>query len=346
MTEIDLRKAENIGRYIDGAGIAHDIRTMLLSINLATEVINREKARLSPLAAENLSIIFRSAAAINDMIEAMLGDDSQGSPNREEIRIQEWIVQFGKMVAPIVRTSKQTLNLRFPKQDVDFLADRRLLERAVFNLVYNASKYSPPNTAIDLKVYAKNNRISISVHDKGSGISRDDIDRIFRPFVRSDEETHGFGLGLSIVRKIVESHGGNVSVESEIGQGSTFTITLPHLRKNRKQHRILICDDNRSNAESLCYLLQLEGFRPSFTTSVEDCIAGAKLQHWDAILMDLDFDGSDRGTEAARILKEEKFPGKIIAFTGSNREDISKDFDLFLQKPASVSELIGFISRV
>jgi two-component system phosphate regulon sensor histidine kinase PhoR len=106
-----------------------------------------------------------------------------------------------------------------------------LLERAAVNLLDNAIKYSPENSAIQVTVLASADQIQIQFRDQGMGIGKKHLPRIFERFYRVDQarsrKLGGTGLGLAIVKHIAHAHGGSVTVESELGQGSTFTLQLP-----------------------------------------------------------------------------------------------------------------------
>jgi two-component system sensor histidine kinase SenX3 len=113
----------------------------------------------------------------------------------------------------------------------DVVGNRRQLLSAVGNLVENAIKYSDPGAAVDVDVHADGGQVVLAVHDRGMGIPGRDLERVFERFYRVDKarsrETGGSGLGLSIVRHVMANHGGQVSVASVEGEGSTFTLRVP-----------------------------------------------------------------------------------------------------------------------
>ncbi|MEQ1922319.1 MAG: sensor histidine kinase, partial [Pyrinomonadaceae bacterium] len=110
-------------------------------------------------------------------------------------------------------------------------ADKNALTQAVQNLLINAAKYSNGGTKMRVNAENGGGNIKISVEDEGIGISKSDLRQVFEPFYRSrevvDAQIHGNGLGLSLVKQIIEAHGGKVTASSEPGKGSTFAIELP-----------------------------------------------------------------------------------------------------------------------
>ena len=109
--------------------------------------------------------------------------------------------------------------------------DREFLEYACYNLVTNAIKYSPARTTITVRAWKENGSVRISVADRGYGIDKADLKNIFRRFYRTPQAhesgENGSGIGLAIVEEIVVRHGGSIEVESQVGEGSRFTLSLP-----------------------------------------------------------------------------------------------------------------------
>ena len=117
--------------------------------------------------------------------------------------------------------------------------DRELLGTAVRNLIENAIRYSPENTKVGIGITQRDDTIKISVKDQGPGIPEDEQDRIFERFYRVDparsRQTGGTGLGLSIVKHVMAQHGGEITLWSVPGEGSTFTLTIPAVDRVTEQ---------------------------------------------------------------------------------------------------------------
>jgi len=142
----------------------------------------------------------------------------------EAIDASAWLVE----TAAAARNSR--LSAEIPAGLPAVRGDREALASAVLNLVDNAFKYSPPDSPVRLAAHSGNGKLSISVTDRGPGIAPEEQARIFDRFYRGGNDlarqVKGAGIGLSLVKRIVEDHGGNVSVASRLGEGSTFTIDL------------------------------------------------------------------------------------------------------------------------
>jgi two-component system phosphate regulon sensor histidine kinase PhoR len=123
------------------------------------------------------------------------------------------------------------INLAIPEPLPDVVFDREAIEQVMHNLLDNACKYSGDSREIEVLLLSKGNKIIISVRDNGVGIRKEDHDKIFSRFYRAGEEltqtVKGSGIGLTIVKQIVEAHHGEITVESGPGKGSTFTVILP-----------------------------------------------------------------------------------------------------------------------
>jgi signal transduction histidine kinase len=123
------------------------------------------------------------------------------------------------------------ISLLIPELVPDIVFDREAMEQVMHNLLDNAFKYSGDSRKIEVHLLSKVNEITISVRDHGIGIRKEDHDKIFSRFFRAGEEltqtVKGSGIGLTIVKQIVEAHNGHITVESSPGKGSTFSVRLP-----------------------------------------------------------------------------------------------------------------------
>jgi signal transduction histidine kinase len=147
------------------------------------------------------------------------------------LRVEAIVERVALMLNPIGATRGIPIACQFEEGLPVLKADPDLLAQAITNVLGNAIKYSPSGKEVCVRVRADENDVLIEVSDKGYGIAPEDMDRIFDKFYRvpraETAEEPGTGLGLTFVREIMVSHGGQVTVQSERGRGSTFTLWLP-----------------------------------------------------------------------------------------------------------------------
>ncbi len=211
--------------------IAHELRTPLSRMRFSLEMM--EPVITDSTAAKHIRGIHQDVHELDDLIAELLTyagfDRGSWKPRLTEIDIQEWFSHLDEGFRlennPVI-IDFQTSELTPPPSVV---MDVKMIERAVSNLIQNANKYAQGNVIISLFVHGQ--MVCISVDDDGPGIHRDDRERIFEPFSRLDnsrtKSTGGFGLGLSIVKQIADSHHGQISVDdSELG-GACFILKLP-----------------------------------------------------------------------------------------------------------------------
>jgi signal transduction histidine kinase len=156
---------------------------------------------------------------------------SQIESDRLDLRLAETdLVAEVRAAAEHLRAERASIRVEAPSGELTVLADPQRLGQVFANLLTNAIKYSPPGSEILVRVMPGPREVSVSVVDQGAGIPREALPHLFDRFYRatgSARSASGLGLGLYITRQIVESHSGKISVESEPGRGSTFTVTLP-----------------------------------------------------------------------------------------------------------------------
>jgi signal transduction histidine kinase len=216
------------------AGVAHDLRNPLSVLKMASAVISADR----PLPSEQQ--VRQSYARVQrqiDRLERMvfdLLDAARIEAGRLELQMEECdareiaraTVDLFEPAAPAHR-----LVVRAPESAVRLRCDPARMEQVLNNLVSNAIKYSPRGGEVGVEIEDRGSSVAFSVSDQGLGISREDGDEaLFEPFCRTGtwkESIPGVGLGLFVARRIVEGHGGRISVRSELGRGSTFTVFLP-----------------------------------------------------------------------------------------------------------------------
>nr|WP_255528557.1 hybrid sensor histidine kinase/response regulator [Ramlibacter pallidus] len=258
-----------------------------------------------------------------------------------------------------------------PAGDVHVLGDRPRLVQVVSNLLNNAAKYTPPNGALSVAM-AVGEDVEIRVADNGMGIEPDLLPHVFDLFTQGartpDRAQGGLGLGLALVKSLVELHGGRVVAESAgSGQGAAFTVTLPLLKKGdlqaqaatpaiplpRATHqlRILVVDDNQDAADTLGLLLETLGHEVHVAHDSARALEAAEASRFDAFVLDIGLPGMD-GFTLARELRASVSgaAATFIALTGYGGVDDrhrgqEAGFDHYLVKPAEAAELAALLRR-
>ncbi len=248
--------------------------------------------------------------------------------------------------------------------------DASRLTQVVANLLNNAAKYQNENGIIELTTRPEGDEAVIAVRDRGIGLSAEMLSEAFELFAQGertpDRAQGGLGIGLSLVKKLVELHGGTVRAASAgPGCGAEFVIRLPRLADTAtvapapsanggaavaaRLHRILVVDDNVDAAESLGILLELDGHAVTIAHEGVQALATALAQRPSVILLDIGLPGMD-GYEVCRRLRAEGFAAtRIIAMTGYGQDKdkqraMEAGFDLHTVKPVEFSKLKAILA--
>lgn len=215
------------------ANISHELKTPVGAVGLLSETLldETDPAIISKFSNRILLETTRLANTIDDLLELAaieIGEQREVVP----VDVRALIDQ----AALRIESAAEQAEIEILVEDrrgapMAVLGDRRQLVSAIFNLLDNAVKHSPPNTTVDVTVRPAAAFVEVSVRDRGEGIPAHEVDRIFERFYRVDRArsraTGGTGLGLAIVRNVLAHHGGSVTVDSTLGVGSTFTLRLP-----------------------------------------------------------------------------------------------------------------------
>lgn len=212
--------------------LVHELRTPLTSIIGYTQLLLKQK--LDPtLTRQFLETINRESSRLNSLINDFLDlvrlELGKVRLNKKPVFLRRLIDEAIAAMRPQAEARKIKLKVQVPMTLPFIMADEDRLMQVLLNLLSNAIKYNKDGGLVEVKAERKDNEISVSVRDTGIGIPPEVLPHIFEKFYRgpSEEVATGSGLGLSIVKQIVEAHGGKISVESTPGEGSTFTFTLP-----------------------------------------------------------------------------------------------------------------------
>lgn len=224
--EATIRRSERLAALGQlSAGLAHELRNPLGTIRASAEMLKKSVAAHDEVASELAGFISSEVDRMNSLVTRFL---EFARPMELRLETCELAEVIDRAIARVERDSGAGRAVIYKNYSPDirpFPMDAELLERVIYNLVLNAVQASPPGGAVTVKTRPAGEAVEISVIDRGAGIEPKHLENIFNPFFTTKPD--GVGLGLSIVSKIVDQHGGTMSVESEAGRGSVFRVYLP-----------------------------------------------------------------------------------------------------------------------
>ncbi len=373
-TEEELRNAD---RRKDEflATLAHELRNPLAPLRNGLEVVKR--ARTSPEAVDQaLAMMERQLGQMVHLIDDLM-DMSRITRGKVELRKSR--VELARIVHQAVETSRPLMEVRnhdfilnIPPEPIYLDGDVTRLAQVFSNLLNNAARYSERGGTIRLSAVRRDEDVLVSVKDNGVGIPAHMLPKVFDIFTQVDPSLEraqgGLGIGLSLVKKLVEMHGGSVGASSEgHGKGSEFVVTLPMASAPARnaepadhegtatksaKRRILVADDNADSASSLAMLLELLGNEVRTANDGLRAVEIAAAFRPDVALLDIGMPKLN-GLEACRRIREQPW-GKsmaLVALTGWGQEDDKRQtreagFDHHIVKPVNAATLDKLLAEV
>lgn len=358
--EVDQMKSEFVST------VSHELRTPLSSVLGFTELmLNKE---LPPQRQRKYLITIsqeasRLTALINDFLDVQRMESGKQTYNKNYYSIQAIVEDI--MTMNKVNTKIHDFVVDVQTKKLTVLGDKDKLAQVFNNLLSNAIKYSPNGGKIILRVREEQSCLKVDVVDEGLGIPEDGLSHLFTKFYRIDNTDRrkigGTGLGLAIVKEIVKAHDGDIDVQSQFGQGSTFTVSFPLIEDvcmipqgdtaemEYKAHVVMI-EDDRSLANLLYEELKDSGFRVAHYTDGETAVSAITEQIPDAVVVDIMLDNSIDGWTIIKKLKENPQTEKIPIFISTALDEQEKGLHLgadgYLVKPYQTSKLANHILQV
>lgn len=341
--------------------VSHDLRTPLTSIQLYSEMLSEDIENLSPDEQRTfLNTIseecLRLTRLVSDLIEVQRSESQNVEWAMEPTDLAETVRSVARTFAPITSQQQVALAVECPETLPPVAANVDKMTQALSNLLSNALKHSEPNGTVRLAVEAGGDEVRLSVADNGPGIPRDKWDVIFDRFSQLPSPhlhgVRGVGLGLYIVRNIVERHGGCVWVDSALGKGSEFTLVLPAGEQIRaaapstdnleRAGRVLVCDADPSTVARLSQALREQGFEVRQAHSGNRLLDHLSESIPDVVITDVALPDM-RADELLQRLAERKpwtFRLVLHSMTGADDELRAFGVDVFLERPVTRDELI------
>jgi two-component system CheB/CheR fusion protein len=349
LTDIDaVKRAEEELKNIDRrkneflALLAHELRNPLAPISNAVQVLRHSKGDEESVLAVG-AMMERQIGQMVRLVDDLL-DISRISRGKIELRWDR--VELASALRQASETARvayckdHELSVTLPSQPVYLNADPTRLAQIVDNLLNNACKFTRKGSRIGLTAEREAGQAVIRVRDTGIGIAADQLSRVFDMFTQLDTSLErsvgGLGIGLTVVKTLVEMHGGTVEVQSAgIGQGSEFTVRLPILADETtlppepvarptagQGRRILVVDDNHDSAESLATLLKATGNETHTAYDGHSAVEAAATFRPDVVLLDIGLPKLN-GYDVARRIREQPW-GKgmvLVALSGWGQEE-------------------------
>jgi len=371
------------------AGISHEVRTPLSAILGLAELLRTQI--VGPLTDDQREMVSRIEesgrhllAVINDLLDLAKIEAGRFDLAPQMIMAHDLCRAGVRMIRELAIRKNQKIHTNLDPRVEGIYGDERRLRQALINLLSNAVKFTPPEgqIGIDLEGDPDNEVVRISVWDTGIGIAAEDMPRLFQPFSQIDNvyqrDQAGSGLGLVIVARLAELHGGGVTLVSEPGKGSRFTITLPWTRhhqmwrlesldadetsrsdldeeplpQSRGNHHILLIDDDERGSAVIGDYLQRCGYRVTHVVSGEEGLALARHEPPDIVIVDLRLRSLD-GLDVIRRLRTDVAASTLpiialtaLAMPGDRERSLEAGADVYLSKPVRLRRLAEEIAAL
>ncbi len=356
------------------ATLAHELRNPLAALSSAAQLLIRaeQKPAIAAVARDALTRqVDQMARLLDDLLDLARITHGRVHLRKAVISLDEAIAAALETSRPLFEAKRHTLKVERANVAVQVEADRVRLAQIFTNLLANAAKYTDPGGTITLRVRRDNERVLVTIADNGMGLSAETLPRVFEMFSQAtpalERSEGGLGIGLALVKGLVELHGGKVSARSAgIGCGSEFSVDLPLAatqaletpsdasteeahRGKIKDRRVLIADDNRDSAQSWATMLALEGCQTRTAFSGAEALELAEEFKPHAALLDIGMPEMN-GYDAARLLRSSPWGAQmlLIALTGWGQEQdkqAARDagFDAHLTKPVNLQQVLELL---
>jgi PAS domain S-box-containing protein len=386
LTNAELQRATRLkDEFL--ANMSHELRTPLNAILGMSEGLQEEIfGEINPRQQKAIATIETSGRHLLELINDIL-DLSKVESGKLELQLSSVpIKDLIESTLPFVRQQaiRKNINLtvNLPDNLGSIFVDELRISQVLINLLNNAIKFTPDGGNVHLEAYLEAANLVISVIDNGIGIASEDMGKLFQPFVQIDSKLNrqynGSGLGLSLVRRLIEMHNGQVFLTSEVGKGSCFTVKLPHqqfhqvsyqihqpkttnlepsssqekLPTSQKAPLILIVEDNEANIDTVSNYLESRGYSLMVAKNGQEAIEFTKNRRPNLILMDIQMPQID-GLEATRLIRDDQDCTNIpiialtgLAMPGDRERCLQAGANEYLSKPVRLKQLAEMIETL
>jgi signal transduction histidine kinase len=365
LKEADQRKDEFL------AMLAHELRGPLAALRSGLDLLTRAGGNADTLRHVRSSTqrqLSQLVRLINDLLDVSRITSNKIDLRREAVELAGAIQQAIDECARLAESARQRIKVLMPSKPIYVDADPARLVQVFSNIMHNACKYTEPGGSIEVAAALQGEQVVIKFKDTGIGIPSDKLASIFELFTQVDRAMErsqdGLGIGLSLVKRLVEMHGGSVEAFSEgLGHGSEFVVRLPASSTGRgvetvespseppgPTRRILIVDDNADSAASLAMLLQLSNHETHTAHDGLEALKTAESLQPDVVLSDIGLPNLN-GYEVCRRIRQQAWASNtlIVAVTGwaqtaDQQKTKEAGFDAHVVKPADHAVLMRLLS--
>lgn len=369
LREADRRKDEFL------AMLAHELRNPLAPIMVAAELLGRQ-AGDGEQVERTSAVILRQVRHLTGLVDDLL-DVSRVTRglvviDKQRVDLRAILAQAVEQVMPLIQARRHQLDLPSSTGALMVCGDAKRLIQVVANLLNNAAKYTPPGGLLQVEMGVKDGHIHVAVTDNGIGMSEDLIARAFELFAQAergaDRAQGGLGIGLAVVKRLVELHGGVITASScGPGKGSRFTVVLPQAPMGAEEKpaapvsvsanpagplRVMVVDDNVDAADMLSLRIAADGYEVSTEHASAAALGAAEAAPADVYLLDIGLPDIDGFALAQRLRAHPSTADAVlIAVTGYGRAQdraASKEagFDFHFVKPVDGDDLAALLGEI
>lgn len=364
LKEADQRKDEFL------AMLAHELRNPLAPISAAADLLRigqPDGVRIQKASAIISRQVSHMAGLINDLLDASRVTRGLVVLEKERLDLKQIVADAVEQVRPLFEAREHRLALHIPPEPALVLGDQKRMVQVLSNILINAAKFTAPGGDIGLELSVDSERVQITVADNGVGMDAALLGRVFELFSQaeraSDRSQGGLGIGLALVKSLVELHGGEVAAYSEgVGKGSRLTVCLPHMKAQGDSgsgaHRhdevgnsagaplkVMVVDDNADAAYMLASVVEALGHEVIVEIDPVHVVPRARVERPQVFLLDIGLPGID-GNELARRLRAAPETAKalMVAVTGYGRDQdreasMRSGFDHHFVKPVDAATI-------
>lgn len=346
--------------------ISHDIRGPLGSINGSAELAmdTRDKRKRNNHLINIQASCRHILHLTNNLLDIYRMNENKESRNDVPFRIDQLIERIAAGYARVSNDKGLLFTTQLSGVDITVHGDVDRIEQIFDNLLTNAIKFTKAGEICLIVIY-ESGQLTMEVRDTGIGMNEETLSRIFAPFERAAQEVNsqGFGLGLSITRGLVSLLDGEIAVESSIGKGTIFRVTLPLVETQEKEdscvirnitrlpRQVLVVDDDSVQLEVIKEMLERNGVSCETCGNAKEVVQALRKQDFDLILTDVQMPGMD-GFSLLKLLRNSNIGNSrtvpVMVMTARGDDDASGFMEAgfldCIHKPFSTQELLAFIS--